>query len=329
MPLSNLSSSAKRSLEEYPDSTHANRRPPKFVPDVRMVQPHHIYAFAVFGRHVCTGAHHVRVYDTQMSERPIFIVDLRETGLEFRIKDPRVTAMCFRPGAHPKDEGRYLWCGTKDGHLWELDIMTGQVTDTKAAAHAASVSHIFRYGQNVITLDEGGKMHVYEVPLSDVEDTQAGVRLSRSLRVSERFTFARMICGKLWTATAPTTRSTTNAASAPSRGATIRVYEPCAAGSMPPGKTLFTTEWTGSVTAATILPLHPETVYLGHEGGYISVWSSEEMVCQQVIKISASDILALEGVGERLWAGNRKGQICVYDVAQKPWVATNVWMAHQ
>ena len=207
--------------------------------------------------------------------------------------------------------------------------MTGQVTDTKAAAHAASVSHIFRYGQNVITLDEGGKMHVYEVPLSDVEDKQAGVRLSRSLRVSERFTFARMICGKLWTATAPTTRSTTNAASAPSKGATIRVYEPCAAGSMPPGKTLFTTEWTGSVTAATILPLHPETVYLGHEGGYISIWSSEEMVCQQVIKISASDILALEGVGERLWAGNRKGQICVYDVAQKPWVATNVWMAHQ
>ena len=324
--LTGLSATAKRAMEDYPDSTHANRRPPKFVPDVRIVVPHHIYAFAVFGRHVCTGAHHVRVYDTQMSDRPIFIVDLRDTGLEFRIKEPKVTAMCFRAAAHPKDEGRHLWCGTKDGHLWELDIMTGNVTDTKAFAHAASVSYIFRHQQYMITLDEGGKMHVFEVAPADKEDSGNVPVLVRTLRVSDKFNFARMICGKLWTATAPINRSTTNAAA--SKGATVRVYEPCATGTMPPGTTMLTTEWTGAVTSATIMPLRPDVVYLGHEGGFISIWSSSEMVCKQVVKISASDILALEGVGERLWAGNRKGQIHVYDVSQKPWQATNVWTAH-
>lgn len=322
--LSNLPAGTKRVLEEYPDSTHANRRPPKFSPDIRMVQPHHIYAFAVHGRHVCTGAHHLRIYDTQMSERPISIVDLRETGLEFRVKEPRISAMCFRPGAHPSDEGRYLWCGTRDGHIFEIDIMTGQVSDAKPAAHGAAVSHIFRYDQQILTLDEAGKLLVYEVPGSQEKDSNTAPVLIRTQRISERSTFARLIQGKLWTATAPQSRSTTTTAS---KGATIRVYEPCAH-NPPPARTLFTTEWTGAVTSATIIPFAPETVYLGHEGGFVSVWSSEDMVCQQVIKISASDILALEGCGERLWAGNRKGQIWVYDVSQKPWQASNIWMAH-
>jgi len=322
--LSSLPAGVKRVLEEYPDSTHANRRPPKFHPDIRMIQPHHIYAFAVFGRHVCTGAHHIRIYDTQMSERPISIVELRDTGLEFRVKEPRVSAMCFRPGAHPSDEGRYLWCGTRDGHVFEVDIMTTQVSDARPGAHGASVSHIFRYGQYILTLDEAGKLLVYDVPTSNEKDSDTSPTLIRTMRVSERSTFARLIQGRLWTATAPQTRSTTNAAS---KGATIRVYEPCIH-NPPPARTLFTTEWTGAVTSATILPLAPETVYLGHEGGFVSIWSSEEMACQQVIKISASDILALEGCGERLWAGNRKGQIWVYDVSQKPWQATNIWLAH-
>lgn len=324
-PLSGLSASAKRAMEEYPDATRANRRPPRFVPDIRMIQPHHIFAFAVFGRHVCTGAHHVRVYDTQMSEKPMFIVDLRETGLEFRIKDPKVTAMAFRPGSHPNDEGRYLWCGTKDGHLWELDIMTGQVTDTRACAHGAPVLNIFRWKSHILTLDETGKLNVYDVQQSDKEDSHLSPTLSRTLRVSDRYTFARMIRGQLWTATAPTARSTTTAAS---KGATIRVYEPCATGSSPPAKTLFTTEWTGAVTSATVLPLDPDKVYLGHEGGFVSIWSSQDLACLQVMKVSANDILALEGVGERLWAGGRKGQIHVYDVSQKPWQTTNVWTAH-
>lgn len=317
-----MTSQAQRILDEYPDSTTANRRPPSFVPDVHVHPSHQIHAFAVHGRHVCTAAHHVKVYDTLMSNQPILVVDLRDTGLEFRIKEPRVTAMCFRPASKLADEGRYLWCGTKDGHLWELDIRTGEVTDTRQGAHGSAVAHILRYRQYLLTLEENGKLHVFEVD----RDGDGPPTLLRTVRVSDRYTFARMIGSKLWTASAPPSRSTTNIAS---KGPTIRVYEPCAQGSMPPAKTLYATEWTGAVTSATFIPFRPSEVYLAHEGGYVSIWDAEEYTCLQVLKISSTDILACEGVGERLWTGNRKGQIQVYDISEKPWKTTNTWIAHQ
>ena len=328
-PTSGISSAAKRMLEEFPDSTYANRRPPAFVPDVRMTSMHHVYCCAVFGRHVCTGAHHVRVYDTQMSDRPIYTVELKDTGLDFRIKESRITAMCFRPAGNVADEGRYLWCGTKDGHLWELDIRAGAVTDTRPSAHSSAVIGIFRYKHWLLTLEEAGKLLVFEAGKAAEVDGMQGSRATpdpgRTLRISEKFTFAKMVVGRLWISSGPANRSTTSASS---RGPTIRVYEPCSPDSQGAGRTLFTSEWTGAVTSATVMPLKPGEVYLGHEGGFVSVWSAEDLSCLRVLKISTSDILALEGVGERLWAGNRKGQIYVYDIGEKPWQTTNVWTAH-
>jgi WD40 repeat protein len=317
-----MTTQAQRMLDDFPDSTNANRRPPSFMPDVHINPTHHIHAYAVHGRHVCTASHHVKVYDTLMSSHPILVVDLKDTGIEFRIKEPRVTAMGFRPARHLADEGRYLWCGTKDGHLWELDIRTGEVTDTRQGVHNSAVSHILRYRNYLMTLEENGKLHVFQV------DTEKDVPLTllRTVRVSDRFTFAKLICGRLWTASAPPSRSTTNSAS---KGPTIRVYEPCAEGVMPPARTIYATEWTGAVTSATMIPFRPSEVFLAHEGGYISVWDVQEYTCLQVLKISSTDILALEGVGERLWTGNRKGQIHVYDISNKPWKTTNVWTTHQ
>ncbi|WRT68300.1 uncharacterized protein IL334_005276 [Kwoniella shivajii] len=319
--LAGLSAAAKRMLDDFPDSTEANRRPPNFKPDLRIRDCHHVSAFAMFGRYVCTGSHHVRIYDTQLSEQPIFIIDLKEVGLEHK-KDPRVTTMCFRPGATLAEEGRYLWCGTKDGHLWELDISTGAITSTKASAHNFPVSHLFRHRNNLISIDESGKMLVYEI--ADVEGKSP--TLSRTLRIAEKFTFAKMICGKLWTSSGPASRSTTSAST--SRGPTVRIYDPCSDGNMPPAKVAFTTEWTGAVTSATLIPMKGDTIYLGHEGGFISLWDAKELNCIQVLKISTTDILSLEGVGERLWAGNRKGQISVYDVSRKPWLTINQWTGH-
>lgn len=323
-----LPPATKRIFDDFPDSTHANRRPPAFVPDVRINSMHHVNSYAVFGRYVCTGAHHVRVHDTQMSDRPILVVDLKDVGLDFRIKDPKVTAMCFRPVVDPADEGRYLWCGTKDGHLWELDIKSGAVTETRSFVHSSPVVHIFRHKHWLLTLEETGRLHVFEIGYTaenGITGTASTPQLTRTVRITEKFTFAKMIYGRLWTATAPANRSTTNSAA---RGATIRVYDPCSLGTMQPGQAIPTTEWTGAVTSATMLPLRPDLVYLGHEGGFVSVWSTLDLGCVQVLKISSTDILALEGVGERLWAGNRKGQIHVYDITERPWRTTNTWTAH-
>ncbi|KIR73583.1 type I inositol-1,4,5-trisphosphate 5-phosphatase 1 [Cryptococcus deuterogattii CA1014] len=320
--VTNLSAQAKRMLDEYPDMTEANRRPPAFVPDIRIKECHHVSAFAVHGRYVCTGAHHVRVYDTQLSDHAISVVDLKETGLESRGKDPKVTAMCFRPGATEKEEGRYLWCGTKDGHLWELDISTGEVTSTKPFVHTSSISYIWRHRKNIISLDEGGKLIVFDV--GDVEGRPP--TMATSLRIGDKFGFAKFLCGKLWTSSGPLTRSTTS--SATSKGPTVRIYNPCSPGQMPPPKTIFASEWAGAVTSATHMPLHRDTIFLGHEGGFVSVWDGKELVCKQVLKISSTDVLALEGVGEYLWTGNRKGQIHVFDVREQPWLAANIWIGH-
>ncbi|WVW85734.1 hypothetical protein I302_107772 [Kwoniella bestiolae CBS 10118] len=321
-PIAGLSAAAKRMLEDFPDSTEANRRSPTFRPDLKIRDCHHVSAFAAFGRYVCTGAHHVRIYDTLLSDQPIQVVDLKETGLEHKSKEPKVTAMSFRPGATLVEEGRYLWCGTKDGHLWELDVLTGNVSSTKSFAHTTSIAHIFRHRKNIITLDDSGKMLVY-----DVGDTEGRApTLIRTLRIGEKFTFAKMICGKLWTSSGPVVRSTTSAST--SKGPTVRIYDPCSEGNMPPAKVAFTTEWTGAVTSATYIPLEGNTIYLGHEGGFVSLWDMREYNCIQVLKISTTDILALEGVGDRLWAGNRKGQISVYDVGQRPWLTINQWTGH-
>ena len=52
-------------------------------------------------------------------------------------------------------------------------------------------------------------------------------------------------------------------------------------------------------------------------------------MCEEVIKVSTSDLMSLEGVNDRLWAGGRTGMISTYDVASRPWVVTNCWQAHQ
>lgn len=111
----------------------------------------------------------------------------------------------------------------------------------------------------------------------------------------------------------------------------IRVYDLFVPGSV--GRSVAPTEHVGAVTSGSILPSQPHNVYLGHEGGFISIWSivTNDGIpqCIEVMNVSASDVLSLEGVGERLWAGGRKGMITAYDVVPRPWIITNCWKAHQ
>lgn len=87
-----------------------------------------------------------------------------------------------------------------------------------------------------------------------------------------------------------------------------------------------------SRSSGSVLQSQPGKIFLGHEGGFIAIWdlNGEEGMpsCAEVVKISASDVLSLEGVGERLWAGGRKGMIYAYDIQSKPWIVTNNWIAH-
>jgi hypothetical protein len=61
-------------------------------------------------------------------------------------KDSKITSLEFRPAARAGDRGFFLCTGTKEGHLFEVDVRTGNVTASKHAAHGHCVSHIFRHG---------------------------------------------------------------------------------------------------------------------------------------------------------------------------------------
>ncbi|KAJ7083159.1 hypothetical protein B0H15DRAFT_952174 [Mycena belliarum] len=75
-------------------------------------------------------------------------------------------------------------------------------------------------------------------------------------------------------------------------------------------------EAVGAITDATMLPSHPGVVYVGHEAGAVSLWTIEKAGgwphCIEVGRVSTSDVLCLEGVNTRLWAGGRRGMISAY-----------------
>lgn len=313
-----LSTSVKRALDEYPDASRAHRRAPDFVPRQYVTLHHHIHGYAVCGHRLVLAAHVVKVYDLTLGDAiPVVTWDPKTLPGEGR-KEVKVTSVSFRALSDGMEEGRYVWCGLSTGFLVELDTFTGEPTQF-CAAHSAAVTHIFRSNHHMLSLDETGKLHVFTCGTAD-EMTP-----SRTIRTSERPTFVRMLGDRLWTASGPATRSTTNPAL---RGPTIRVYEPLGIGTTSGGRTTYTREWTGAVTSLAVLSTDPTRVYLAHEGGYISLFHRDTLVCEAVLKVSPSDVLALEGVGERLWAGYRTGTVCVYEVGAVPWVTVNMWMAH-
>ena len=60
------------------------------------------------------------------------------------LKEVKVTCMEFRPttGVSNTDRGYLLWIGTKDGHLFEVDVGTGIVRGTKYVAHLHPVTYM-------------------------------------------------------------------------------------------------------------------------------------------------------------------------------------------
>ncbi|KAI0333433.1 DNase I-like protein [Cubamyces sp. BRFM 1775] len=322
---------SKIKVEQLPDASRASRRPP--IVDCHNYSEFniHIPAYtgyvAVSGHTVAVASHHhLRIYDLSVSASPVWNLDSKD-GFDTKLKDFKITALEFRPSLNMEDRGHYLWLGTKDGHLIEIDVRTSMVTAMRPAIHAHTVTHIFRHGQSMVSMDDTGKVLVFAPP-EGVEMSLATLQ-ARVMRIAEKQEFAKLLGGQLWTST----RDPNGAGTVPgtSRGPYVRVYDVFTPGAV--GRSLLPTEHLGAVTAGTVLASQPGHVYLGHEGGHISIWSTggpdgAPPQCVEVVKVSASDVLSLEGVNDRLWAGSRKGLISAYDITSKPWTITNCWAAH-
>ena len=203
---------------------------------------------------------------------------------------------------------------------------SGEMIGSKFGAHAGSVTHIFRYRNAMLSVDDTGKVLVFEPTTASGSDVPSLTYTApRVYRITEKPEFVKLLGGLLWTSM----RGDTNLActSAP----VLRIYDVFTPGSI--GRTVNVhpspTQHVGAVTSGTLLQSHAEHAYLGHEGGFISIWNlAAGPECMEVVKVSSSDVLSLEGVGARLWAGGRTGVISAYDVMTRPWVVTNAWNAH-
>lgn len=330
-----------RALEDLPDSTHCSRRLP--VPSDYMFAQARVHVAAtsglaaVAGRYVVVAGHHhdFTVYDLSQGDAPAFTIDLKDLPIDWRIKDPRITAMEFRVG-EGNDCGRFLWCGGKDGHIWEFDIHLRSLVRARFA-HMHPVTQIMRNGRSMITMDDSGKVLVWK----EYQDLNSGGQ-PRIARTTEKQGFVKMFGGLLWMSGSGGGSGTGPIGS--QRGPIIRVYDILSSNCT--AKLVTPPDMLGAVTSGAVVPSQPRFLYLGHEGGYVSCWtftSSDTSsngipdtfdsgrpvpTCVQVVRISVSDVLSLEGVVDRLWMGSRKGMITVYDVETKPWTVTNAWQAH-
>jgi WD40 repeat protein len=310
-----------------PNSSTSSRRPPHLTfRDGSSESRIHVHpqtgCVALSGTYVVVGhGHRVKIFDLAKSEVPLLILDTKDICA----KDSKVTCMEFRPTTSQADIGYLLWVGTKEGHIFELDIRTGIIRGIRQSAHQHHIVHMFRHSRSMVAVDESGKAFIFSPDPSNQEDISLTITIPRVVRTTEKQDFVKILDGKLWTA-----------ARADHHGALahklpiIRVFD--IFNSACTGRSLFSTEHVGPLTSATILPSQPRMVYVGHEEGFISIWELDTEDgyprCVEVMKISASDISSLEGVSNRLWAGSTNGMILAYDVSQKPWIVTNCWNAH-
>jgi hypothetical protein len=297
-----VSESIGPSASDFPDSSQANRRPPKYrqrpwqIPtdyDTRLC--------AVCGDYVVTSGYITKAWNLRTGELLLHMA---------HHENVKATSVAFRPPtAECEEEGRRVWVGTNIGEIHEIDVISQSVVKTRSSAHTRrEVSRIWRYGKEMWTLDEGGELVVWHADAS-------GEGLKRTWRLPRSATWSMKVGKHLWVA----------------YGKEIRVFDPGARSDsefqvlrsplVQPG--------TGDVTSGTTLISKPDLLYFGHSDGKISIYSRSTYACQGVMSVSLYKIASLAGVSEYLWAGYNTGMLYVYDTSTTPWTVKKDWEAHE
>ncbi|PWN92684.1 DNase I-like protein [Acaromyces ingoldii] len=323
-----VSSSAPRSMaEDLPDASKANRRPPAFTPPLlAQWKPHSSYhaVVAVCGSTVVLAhGEKLRIYRLGRGEEQVRTLE--------HSHEIKVSAMAFRPAGAGGDrnaaqEGRYLWCGTKEGSLIEFDVAESAITQTRTTAHSAAVCLLRRVGDRMISVDEGGKICIWiGSPTIQLGNPPVTQRIAM-----DRHSCPVVIGDQLWVATL--SEPGQGGANTP-RAPRVRIYQPFYddrpfnAVSRPVAIPQELVSYIGPVTCGSVIPSRPDVVYLGHSTGHVSCWNKTKYSCFAIQRMPAP-VTSLCGVGDHLWSGDREGKISVYDTDSSPWRALKVWNAH-
>lgn len=307
--------------QSFPDATFANRKPPVLRNRKPIQATGQFYSFAVRGQVTITGQHHIYVWHPSHPQ-----LSSESVGLPHG--EHKVHAVEFRASEDVGDS-RYVWGGTRDGHIFEVDSAELKVVTVRLNVHSYPITAIFRIKNSMVTLDDSGKLLIW-----GTVDGKAAPQLSstpKAQRIPEKQNFVAVIGAEIWTSSGPNSKA--GATSVAARSPQIRVYDPTGAGpfNVVP-RPLITPESAGpvgSVTASAIVPSQPHLIYLGHDNGNVSVWNRTTYTCVLVQRVSQYRLTSMVGIGRYLWAGFRTGFIYVYDVDVEPWTVRKAWRAHK
>lgn len=292
-------------IGEYPDTSSSNRRHPFSRHGVQMIETNYdTKLFEISNRYLCTSGYLTKAWDLTSGEM-IMSTSLGE-------KELRVTALAFSPGATSEEEGAQVWLGNNYGDLYEIDISTQTILYTKSAAHSKhEVIRIFRYQNDMLTMDDDGRLNIWHGKEGDVPSLR---KTPRMRKIPKGHIFSMLINDTLWVAT----------------GIGIRIFRPISDddADFVVREEPLSQPGVGEVTSGAIIPGHLSVVYFGHADGKVTSYSTIDFSCLGIFNVSLYKINCLAGVGSYLWAGYSNGMIYVYDTNTMPWKTKKDWRAH-
>lgn len=287
---------------DYPDGSQSNRKPPILNPDKWQFHTKMDgKVFDICGRLLCSASYHTRIFDLEAGQE---LLDLSHG------ETVKTTAVAFKPGADIKSEGKRIWIGNNLGDLQEIDLET-RVTIAHSSAHnKVDIFRILRHQRDLWTLDEAGKLFVWQADETGVPDMKNSP-VSHTLLAKP--TYAMVVRDTVWVAT----------------GKEIRVYRPGNHNNFNVLKNpLQAASGNMDVTCGTYSEEFGR-VYIGYIDGRVTIYSLEDYTCLGSMKVSDYRINAMTIVGDKLWAVYKTGKVYVYDISNTPWKVQKDWKAHE
>lgn len=288
----------------YPDQSRSNRRPPRNRTGVDQIPTgYETRLCAISGDFVCTSGYVTRIWSVSTGNKLTTIP---------HDENVRAMSISWKPTKEVIDEHKFLWLGTNDGSLLEVNVTTGMLVNSRQRAHArGAIIRIYSHQSSLYTLDDEAHLYVWS---SDDTGSPSLNQTPATHRVTKGHTASIVVDNHLWFVC----------------GKDVQIYRLSA-----PSDADFQVlqrplcqESAGIVTSAAILSDRPTELYFGHADGKVSLYDTTNYSCIGVYNVGLYKISTLTGVGSLLWAGYNTGMIYVYDTTVSPWRIVKEWKAH-
>lgn len=290
-------------LTSYPDFSQANRRAPIFGGPLHEVSSKgKVDAIGFYGTTVCISS---------SSGTTAMDILTGEKIWHQSHSDTKITAIEFKPEKDATMRGRILWLGTKEGHIWEVDLYSSGIRQKRVNVHMYPIIAIQAVGDTLWTISEDGKICIWDAFINDTP---------KVFRMTPHFKACCVTGDHVWLG-----KNRQVSAYHPSLSHTDAfniTARPIQCPPLPMGKS------GGDFTCAARVQKYPDWVFFGHEDGTITVFSRSKGAAVETINIAIGKITSLAGVGSNLWIGTNTGVIYVADIGVKPWKIIKEWKAH-